>query len=83
MYLGKKGRTMGALETLQTVRFVTKDNRRFAVLDAEDWEALVEWLEDIEDRQIVGQALNELRAAGGDRERAGWRKWQTVAGKLE
>ena len=73
---------MSALESLQSVQFVTKNHKRFAVLDAEDWEALVGWLEDIEDRQIVGQAIDELRVAGGDRERAGWRMWRTVAGEL-
>ena len=75
---------MSALDSLQSVQFVTKDQKRFAVIDAEDWESLVNWLEDIEDRQIVGRALDDLlRAAGGDRAGEGWRPWQTVAGDLE
>ena len=74
---------MSALDTLQSVQFVTVKEKRFAVIDAEDWDALIDWLEDLEDRQIVGQALQELRAAGGDRNRAGWLKWQDVAGELE
>ncbi len=74
---------MSALDSLQSVQFVTKNQKRFAIIDAEDWESLVTWLEDIEDRQIVGQALGDLRAAGGDRLSAGWRPWQTVAGDLE
>jgi hypothetical protein len=79
----EKGHSMGALESLQSVQFVTMNHKRFAVLDAEDWEALVDWLEDLEDRQIVGQAMDELRAVGGDRARANWRLWQTAAGELE
>jgi hypothetical protein len=74
---------MSALESLQSVQFVTIKNRRFAVLDAEDWDALIDWLEDLEDRQIVGQAIEELRAAGGDRSRVHWPRWQEVAGELE
>ena len=74
---------MGQLETLQSVRFVTIKEKRFAVIDAKDWEALVNWLEDLEDRQIVGKAIEELRAAGGDRSRTHWPEWQTVAGELE
>jgi hypothetical protein len=74
---------MGALETLQSVRFVTVKERRFAVIDAENWESLVDWLEELEDRQIVGKTLDELRAAGGDRNRAYWPEWQTVADELE
>ena len=66
---------MIAAEALQTVRFVTVKGRRFAVLDAEDWEALVEWVEDLEDTQIVRAAFAELSAAGGDRRRAGWLAW--------
>jgi len=74
---------MSGLEALQSVQFVTAKEKRFAVIDAEDWEALVDWLEEVEDRQIVGHALKELRAAGGDRRRAGWQPWQSVAGALE
>jgi hypothetical protein len=59
-------------EALQTVRFVTVKGRHFAVLSADDWEALVEWVEDLEDIQMVRAAFAELRAAGGDRQRAGW-----------
>lgn len=74
---------MSALDTLQSVQFVTVRDKRFAVIDAEDWEALIDWLEDVEDRQTVGQALEELRAAGGDPKRAGWLEWQAVASELE
>ena len=74
---------MSGSEALQSVQFVTVKNKRFAVIDAEDWEALVDWLEEVEDRQIVRKALEELEAAGGDRKRVLWPEWQTVAGELE
>jgi PHD/YefM family antitoxin component YafN of YafNO toxin-antitoxin module len=62
---------MSGLEALQSVQFVTVKGRRLAILSAEDWEALLDWLEDLEDAQIGREALNQLRAAAGDRERAG------------
>jgi len=74
---------MSGCEALQSVQFVTVKEKRFAVIDAEDWEALVDWLEELDDRQIVQRALEELGAAGGDRKRAFWQQWQTVAGELE
>ena len=74
---------MSGPEALQSVQFITAKGRRFAVISAEDWEALVDWLETLEDRQIVRQASEELRAAGGDRKRAGWLEWKTVGGEIE
>jgi hypothetical protein len=74
---------MSGLEALQSVQFVTVKEKRLAVIDAEDWEALVDWLEEVEDRQIVRKALEELEAAEGDRRRARWPQWRTVAGELE
>jgi hypothetical protein len=68
---------MTGLDALQSVQFVTAQGRRFAVLSAEDWEALIEWLETLEDSQIARQAFAELKAAGGDRKRAGWVPWDT------
>ena len=73
---------MIAVEALQAVQFVTVKGRRFAVLSAEDWEALVEWVEDLEDTQIARTAFAELRAAGGDRQRAGWLAWDEVEKEL-
>jgi len=55
---------MKTLEILQSVQYVTVKGKRFAVLDIEDWEALVEWLENIEDRLVVQQAYEELQAQG-------------------
>ena len=73
---------MIATEALQTVQFVTVKGRRFAVLSADDWEALVEWVEDLEDTQIARTAFAELGAAGGDRRRAGWLAWDEVEKEL-
>ncbi len=69
---------MTAAEALQAVQFVTVKGRRFVVLSIEDWETLVEWMEDLEDTQIARTAFAELSAAGGDRQRAGWRTWDEV-----
>jgi len=73
---------MSGLEFLQSVQFVTAGGKRSAVLNAEDWEALVEWLEGLEDVLIAQQAFAELKAAGGDRKRAGWIEWKDVVGEI-
>lgn len=73
---------MSGLEALQAVQFVTVRGKRFAVLGADDWEALIEWLETIEDVQISREAYAQLGVAGGDRERAGWLKWDEVKEEL-
>jgi hypothetical protein len=59
-------------QALQSVQFVTVKGKRLAVLNADDWEAMVEWLETVEDVQIAQQAFDHLKAAGGDRKQAGW-----------
>jgi hypothetical protein len=56
------------------VQYVTLDKGRLAVVDLDDWESLIEWLETIEDSQVVKEAYAELKASNGDRERAGWRR---------
>jgi PHD/YefM family antitoxin component YafN of YafNO toxin-antitoxin module len=73
---------MTALEALQSVQYVTVKGKRLAVLSAEDWEALIEWLETLEDIQAARQALAELKAAGNDRGRAGWLPWDTLREEL-
>ena len=69
---------MTALEALQSVQFVTVKGKRFALVNADDWEALIEWLEKVEDVDIAKHAIAELKAAGGHREKAGWMKWDFV-----
>ena len=34
---------------------------RLAVMDADDWDCLVEWLEDVEDQRIVRSNVDRLR----------------------
>lgn len=74
---------MTGLDALQSVQFVTVKGKRLAVLDAENWEALIEWLETLEDLQIVQAAMAQLKSTGGDRQRAGWLKWDEVEQELE
>ncbi len=69
---------MTALAALESVQYVTSKGRRFAVVEMDDWEAMIEWLEDQEDLRLVQQAYTELKAAGGNRKRAGWLKWDEV-----
>ena len=73
---------MLGLEALQSVQYVTVKGKRFAVLDADDWEALVEWLETLEDLEIARQASVALQRARGRREKAGWLRWDDVKGEL-
>lgn len=73
---------MTALEALQSVQYVETEGRRFAVVPAEAWEAMIEWLEDLEDIDLARRALTELRKAGGDYERAGWLRWEDVREEL-
>ena len=73
---------MSGLEALQSVQFVTKKGKRFAILSADDWESLIEWLETLEDAQIARQAFADLKAAKGNRTRAGWLAWESVEGEL-
>lgn len=74
---------MTGLDALQAVQFITVKGKRLAVLDAENWEILIEWLETLEDLQIARTALAQLKAVGGNRQRAGWVKWDEVQQELE
>jgi len=73
---------MAGVEVLQSVQFVTVKGKRLAVVSAEDWEAFIEWVETLEDTQIARAAFAELKAAGGDRKRAGWLKWEEAEKEL-
>ena len=68
---------MSGLDALQSVQFVMVKGKRFAILSADDWEALIDWLETLEDVQIARQAFAELKAADDDRNRAGRLEWRT------
>jgi PHD/YefM family antitoxin component YafN of YafNO toxin-antitoxin module len=67
---------MTGLDALHSVQFVTQKGKRLAILSADDWKALIEWLETLEDVQIARQAFAKLKAAKGDRRRARWREWR-------
>jgi hypothetical protein len=73
---------MTGLEALQSVQYATVKGKRFAIINVDEWEALLEWLETLEDVQIARQAFAELKACGGDRERAGWLRWDEVKEEL-
>jgi hypothetical protein len=80
---GDEGETiMTGIEALQAVQFVTVDGRRLAVLSADDWGCLVEWLETLQDLSLAKEACRTLQAAGGDREKAGWLCWDGVKEEL-
>lgn len=50
-------------QILTSVQFTAApDGRRLVVLDADDWQGLLEWLEEVEDRRIIQEALDRLRA---------------------
>jgi hypothetical protein len=74
---------MTGLDALQSVQFITKKGKRLAVLSADDWEALIEWLETLEDILVARQAFADLKAAKGNRRRTGWLEWDAVKDELE
>lgn len=74
---------MTALEALQSVQFVTVKGKRVALVNGDDWEALIEWLETLEDIDTANEAMAELKAAGGDRQKAGWLEWDSVEADLK
>ena len=73
---------MTALEALESVRYVTVKGKRLAIVSADEWEAMIEWLETLEDVQLAKEAFADLEAAKGDRGRAGWLMWDDVKGDL-
>lgn len=74
---------MTGVQALQSVQFVTVNGKRLAVIPVEDWEALIEWLETVEDVQLVRRALEQLKTAYGDRKQAGWVEWYEAEKELE
>ena len=74
---------MSAMQALQSVQFVKAKGKRYAVLSADEWEALIEWLETLEDLEVVRKAFMDLKAAGGSRKKAGWLKWNDVVKNIK
>lgn len=73
---------MTGLEALQAAQYISVENRQYVVVEADDWEALIEWLETLEDVRVFQQARAELQAAGGDPIRAGWLRWEDIRDEL-
>lgn len=69
---------MTVLDAIQNVQFVTVNEKRLAILDAQEWEALIAWLETLEDVQVFKEAYAELLHTEGDRTKAGWIRWEDV-----
>ena len=69
---------MTGLEALESVQYVTVRGKRLAVVGLDEWEAMIEWLETVEDVALTGRAYEELKAVGGDRERASWLRWDEL-----
>lgn len=67
---------------LRSVRLVKAKGKRLVVIDADEWEALIEWLEDLEDIQIAKTAMTKLKRAKGNRARLGCKKWSEVRDQL-
>ena len=68
---------MTVSEALASVEFIVgRDGKpRAAVLDMAAWEALIAWLEEMEDLAIVQAALPRLRMGP---EKAGMLRWEDV-----
>ena len=73
---------MTGLETLASVQYATVKGKRLAIIDIDDWEALIEWLETLEDIKIAHEVFEKLKAAGNNREKAGWLKWDDIKEEL-
>ncbi len=63
---------MTTLELLQSVQHIVINGERLAVIKANDWERLIEWLETIEDIQVLKQSLAELKSSQSERKQASW-----------
>ena len=81
--VSKKATTMTGLETLHNVHYVTVHEKCFAVIDTDDWNALLESLEIIEDVEAAQKAHAGLTEADGDRQTAGWLNWNEINSKTE
>lgn len=73
---------MTALEVVQSVRYITVRDKRYAFVDVEEWESIIEWIETLEDLQVFRQTTAELEAAGNDPEQAGWLHWDDIRDEL-
>jgi hypothetical protein len=73
---------MSGLEALQSAQYVSLNEKRYALVEMDDWEIMLEWLETVEDMSIIHAALADLDAANGDREQAGFLRWDDIQEEL-
>ena len=64
-------------DAFRSVRFVVgqEGQETGVLLEMKDWQALLDWLEDLEDRALVQSTLPRLRRGP---ERAGALRWENV-----
>ena len=64
-------------DALRSVRFVRgqEGQETGVLLEIEDWQVLLDWMEDLEDRALVQSILPRLRRGP---ERAGALRWEEV-----
>jgi hypothetical protein len=62
------------------IRFVvgTSGEPTGVLVDISTWQRIIRALEDAEDLAIARQALNQIDAAGGDLEKAGFLPWEQL-----
>lgn len=70
------------LQALESVQFVIgRDGHQSGVfMDSAGWEALLDWLEDLEDRALVEQVLPKLRLGPAKSEAT---RWEEVASEWD
>jgi len=71
---------MTLTEVLQSAQFVidNKGRRSAVLLKINEWEKLINWIENIIDTKIAMQSLSELQQSGGNPEQAGWLAWEDI-----
>lgn len=71
---------MTVLESLKSVQFlVNQQGQKTAVLlDIQDWEQIINWIETNIDIKIATQAMQALENAGGRPKQAGWLAWDDI-----
>jgi len=74
---------MAALEAPQSPQSAAVKEKRLAVLSRRGPEALVEWLETIDDAQIARRPLRSLTPPEATESNPGGRKWDDAEGDLE
>lgn len=67
-------------DTMKSVQFLVNPagQQTGVVLNMDDWERLVDWIENAIDIKIATQALRSLNQAGGRPEHAGWLAWDDI-----